>query len=52
MQIDYSSDKPIFLQIAEGIEDAILAGAFGEEEQIPSITELSVMYTINPATAL
>lgn len=52
MQIDYSSDKPIFLQIAEGIEDAILAGAFGEEEQIPSITEFSVMYTINPATAL
>ncbi len=52
MQIDTASDKPIFLQIAEGIEDAILAGAFPEGEQIPSITEFAVMYTINPATAL
>ena len=52
MQIHYASEKPIFVQIAEGIEDAILAGGFGEEEQIPSITEFSVMYTINPATAL
>lgn len=52
MNIDFSSNKPIFLQIAEGIEDAILSGAFGEESQIPSITEFSVQYKINPATAL
>lgn len=52
MQIIYESEKPIFLQIAEGIEDAILSGAFKEEEQIPSITEFSIQYKINPATAL
>lgn len=52
MQLDFSSDKPIFLQIAEGLEDAILSGAFPEEAQVPSITELSVTYKINPATAL
>lgn len=52
MQIDFESNKPIFLQIAEGIEDAILSGAFAEESQIPSITEFSVNYKINPATAL
>ena len=52
MEINYSSEKPIFLQIAEGIEDAILSGAFAEDTQIPSITEFSVSYTINPATAL
>ena len=51
MQIDQTSQKPIFLQIAESIEDAILSGAFPEESQIPSITELSVSYQINPATA-
>lgn len=45
-------ERPIFLQIAEGIEDAILSGAFPEESQLPSITELSVNYKINPATAL
>ncbi len=45
-------DKPIFQQIAEGLEDGILSGAFPEESQIPSITEFSVQYRINPATAL
>ncbi len=44
--------RPIFCQIAESIEDAILSGAFPEESQIPSITEFSVRYQINPATAL
>ncbi len=52
MQINFESAKPIFLQIADGLEDAILAGAFAEEEQIPSITELAVGLKINPATAL
>ena len=52
MRIDTNSEKPIFIQIAEGIEDGILTGAFSEEEQIPSITEFSVNYKINPATAL
>lgn len=52
MFINTDSDKPIYLQIAEGIEDAILSGVFLEESQIPSITEFSVNYKINPATAL
>lgn len=52
MNIRDDIDKPIFLQIAEGIEEGILSGAFVEESQLPSITEFSVMYKINPATAL
>ena len=52
MNLNMESEKPIFLQIAEGIEDGILTGAFPEETQIPSITEFSVTYKINPATAL
>ncbi|QAT51030.1 GntR family transcriptional regulator [Caproiciproducens sp. NJN-50] len=52
MPPDFSNDKPIFQQIAEELEDAILSGAFREEEQIPSTTEISVNYKINPATAL
>lgn len=47
-----SFEIPIFLKIAQELENAILAGAFMEEEQVPSITELSVHYGINPATAL
>lgn len=52
MKINPDQEKPIFIQIAEGIEDGILTGAFPEESQIPSITEFSVNYKINPATAL
>ncbi len=52
MRIEEGGQKPIFLQIQEGIEDAILSGAFKEEEQIPSTTEISTNYRINPATAL
>ena len=52
MLINFDDERPIFIQIAEGIEDAILSGAFPEESQIPSITEFSVNYKINPATAL
>ena len=52
MELDFNSEKPIFQQIAEGLEDGILSGAFPEEGQIPSITEFSVLYKINPATAL
>jgi len=52
LRIDNGSVEPIFQQIANGIEDAILSGAFPEEEQVPSTTEISVTYKINPATAL
>lgn len=52
MKINFESEKPIFLQVAENIEDSILSGSFEEEQQIPSTTEFSVTYKINPATAL
>ena len=52
MKINPDQEKPIFIQIAEGIEDGSLTGAFREGPQIPSITEFSVNYKINPATAL
>ena len=44
-------DKSIYLQISEMIEDEILRGILNEEEQVPSTTELSKFYKINPATA-
>jgi GntR family transcriptional regulator len=47
-----AEEKPIFLQIAERLEDAILSGAFPEESRLPSTTEISAAYRINPATAL
>jgi len=52
MLLQFNDDRPIFIQLAEAIEDAILSGAFPEETQIPSTTEISVSNKINPATAL
>lgn len=52
MRLVLDESKPIFLQIAAWLEDAIISGQFAEGEQIPSITEFSVQYKINPATAL
>lgn len=52
MLLDFNNEKPIYIQLAEWIEDAILTEAFEEETQIPSTTEISVKYKINPATAL
>ena len=43
--------KPLFLQIAEQIEDSILDGSLTEEAQAPSTNELAGFYRINPATA-
>lgn len=49
---ELTAERPIFIQIAETLEDAILSGTLGEEVQAPSTTEISVRYAINPATAL
>ena len=43
--------KPLFLQIAEQIEDSIIDGSLAEETQAPSTNELAGFYRINPATA-
>lgn len=43
--------KPLFLQIAEQIEDSIVDGSLAEETQAPSTNELAAFYRINPATA-
>ncbi len=43
--------RPIFLQLAEQIEDEILAGVLPEESQVPSTNEFAAFHRINPATA-
>jgi len=50
--MDFNNEKSIYIQLAEWLEDAILSGAFAEESQVPSTTDISVNYRINPATAL
>ncbi|HZJ83189.1 MAG TPA: GntR family transcriptional regulator [Clostridia bacterium] len=50
MIINFNSEVPIYLQLADLIEDNILKGVFIEDQQIPSTTEISVNNKINPAT--
>ena len=45
--LDFSSEIPIYIQIAQSIEDGILNGIFKEDEAIPSTTEISVKFKIN-----
>ena len=44
--------RPIFVQIAEQIENEIIDGVLPEDTQIPSTNELAAFHRINPATAL
>ena len=50
LNINFDSEVPIYLQLAQSVEDDILNGIFEEETQIPSTTEISISYKINPAT--
>ncbi|PPG44343.1 GntR family transcriptional regulator [Rathayibacter sp. AY2B5] len=43
--------RPLFLQIAEQIENDIIDGALPEESQVPSTNEFAAFHRINPATA-
>jgi GntR family transcriptional regulator len=49
--LDLSSDKSIYIQIAESIENEILLGNLKEGEQAPSTNQFAKVYHINPATA-
>lgn len=51
MKPEFDTEKSIYLQIAENIEDDILQNIIEEETQVPSTNQLAVMYRINPATA-
>lgn len=52
MQFNFNSTEPIYLQVADQIEEAIFTQTFVEGEQIPSTTEISKEFHINPATVL
>lgn len=51
MNSSMDDSRPIFLQIAEKIEDDIIEGDLPEESQVPSTNQFAALYRINPATA-
>lgn len=52
LNVNSSIEKPIFIQIAEQLEDRIFTGVFPEETQIPSTNEISALLSVNPHTVL
>lgn len=52
MEFNFSGEKPLFQQVPDQIAEGIFNGAYLEGEQIPSTTEISKSYQINPATVL
>ena len=46
-----NDDRPLFVQIAEAVEDQIVSGALPEGSAAPSTNALAAFYRINPATA-
>ena len=51
MRINFDSVKPIYVQVAEAIEDDIVVGRLREGEPVYSQLVLSRELNINPATA-
>ncbi|KRL96926.1 GntR family transcriptional regulator [Liquorilactobacillus satsumensis DSM 16230 = JCM 12392] len=49
---NFNSAEPIYLQVAQQIEEAIFTGSYHEGAQVPSTTEISRDFHINPATVL
>ncbi|HLR61432.1 MAG TPA: GntR family transcriptional regulator [Lentibacillus sp.] len=51
MKLQLDENKPIFMQIKEHLEDAIINGTINPGERVPSTNEFAKHYQINPATA-
>ncbi|MFZ9596648.1 MAG: GntR family transcriptional regulator [Bdellovibrionia bacterium] len=50
LMLDMSSDVPLYQQIVDRIEQAILRGSLKEGDFLPSVRELSLKHRINPNT--
>lgn len=48
----FSSDKPIYIQIADRLADEILAGKFQDDDRIPSVREYAILLEVNANTAV
>jgi DNA-binding transcriptional regulator YhcF (GntR family) len=52
MEFHFNNEQPIYRQIAAQISAAIFNGSFPEGSQVPSTTEISKRFNVNPATIL
>lgn len=50
VKIDYKDSRSIHEQIEDGIKKLIISKVIGQDEQLPSVRELSISLTVNPNT--
>lgn len=50
MAWSFSSDRPVYIQIAERMTRAVLSGEYRPGEQIPSVRQLALEAAVNPNT--
>ncbi len=50
MAWSFSSDRPVYLQIAERIKKAVLSGEYTAGEQLPTVRQLALEAAVNPNT--
>ena len=46
----FTSDKPVYIQIAERITKSVLSGEYKPGEQIPTVRQLALIAAVNPNT--
>jgi transcriptional regulator, GntR family len=51
-RMTFSNDKPIFQQMADRLEDEILALVYQDDDRIPSVREYAVSLEVNTNTAV
>ncbi len=52
MNVDPGRETPLFVQIAESIEDDVFTGLYAEGDRVPSTNEVAALFGINPHTVL
>jgi len=50
--MDYSENRPIYMQIVDHFCDQILRKKWSAGDRIPSVREIAVMMEVNPNTAI
>ncbi len=50
MAWSFSSDRPVYLQIAERIKRSVLSGEYTAGEQLPTVRQLAMEAAVNPNT--
>ncbi|MBO0445894.1 GntR family transcriptional regulator [Enterococcus ureilyticus] len=50
MQVNYDSNRPIYQQIIEQVEQWIINGHWQQNEKVPSVRQLAEDLAVNPTT--